>query len=93
MYNFFLVLGFVGQLMFTGRFLVQWIASERKKESVIPFSFWVLSLLGSSLLFIYAVYKKDPVFILGQSFGLIVYIRNMIIIKNSKSKEIKKDKK
>lgn len=85
MSNFFMILGFTGQLMFSGRFLIQWIMSERKKESIIPFSFWILSLTGSSFLLVYALYKKDPVFILGQSFGLIVYLRNMVIIKNSKN--------
>lgn len=80
-----MILGFTGQLMFSGRFLIQWIMSERKKESIIPFSFWILSLTGSSFLLVYALYKKDPVFILGQSFGLIVYLRNMVIIKNSKN--------
>lgn len=89
MSNFFMILGFTGQLMFSGRFLIQWIMSERKKESIIPFSFWILSLTGSSFLLVYALYKKDPVFILGQSFGLIVYLRNMVIIKNSKNERRK----
>ena len=89
MSNFFKILGFTGQLMFSGRFLIQWIMSERKKESIIPFSFWILSLTGSSFLLVYALYKKDPVFILGQSFGLIVYLRNMVIIKNSKNERRK----
>lgn len=84
MQNFFLALGFLGQLMFSGRFLVQWIASERKKKSIIPVSFWFLSLSGSFLLLIYAIYKKDIVFTLGQLFGFIVYIRNLLIISKTK---------
>ena len=86
MANFFMGLGLIGQLLFSGRFLVQWIASERKKKSIVPIPFWILSILGSSFLLIYAIYKKDPVFILGQSFGFIVYIRNLILI-NKKRKD------
>ena len=86
MSNFFMGLGLIGQLLFSGRFLVQWIASEKKKKSIVPVSFWILSILGSSFLLIYAIYKKDPVFILGQSFGFIVYIRNLILI-NKKRKD------
>ena len=84
MQNFFLALGFLGQLMFSGRFLVQWIASEQKKKSIVPVSFWFLSLSGSFLLLIYAIYKKDIVFTLGQLFGFIVYIRNLLIISKTK---------
>ncbi len=80
MSSFFMGLGLIGQLLFSARFLVQWIASEKRKKSVIPISFWILSILGSLLLLIYAIYKKDPVFILGQSFGFIVYIRNIVLI-------------
>lgn len=78
--DFWLVFGLVGQLCFTMRFVVQWIASERKKASVIPLSFWAYSLLGSLILLIYAIYRKDPVFILGQSFGFLVYVRNLQLI-------------
>ncbi|MDA3833385.1 MAG: lipid-A-disaccharide synthase N-terminal domain-containing protein [Spirochaetales bacterium] len=78
--NFWLFFGLLGQLCFTMRFVVQWIASEKKKESVIPISFWAFSLLGSLILLIYAIYRKDPVFILGQAFGFTVYIRNLQLI-------------
>ena len=78
--NGWLVLGFVGQAMFFSRFLVQWIASERRGESVVPVSFWYLSIAGSALLLAYAVYREDPVFILGQSFGSVVYTRNLVFI-------------
>ena len=90
----FIILGLAGQLMFSTRFLVQWIASEKRKKSVVPISFWFLSLFGSFLLLIYAIYRKDIVFTLGQLFGFIVYIRNLLIIKNTKKieKNIKKGK-
>jgi lipid-A-disaccharide synthase-like uncharacterized protein len=78
--DFWAILGLVAQLAFTGRFLVQWIASERAKKSVVPVSFWYLSLLGSAGLLFYAIVRADPVFILGQSFGSIVYVRNLMLI-------------
>ena len=76
-----LIIGFLGQAMFTSRFLVQWIASERMRKSVIPHAFWWLSIGGGVLLFIYALYRRDPVFSLGQGIGLIVYIRNLALIR------------
>ncbi len=76
--KFFLIWGFAAQAIFAARFIVQWIASEKEKRSVIPMAFWYLSLTGGIMLFIYAVYRKDPVFILGQASGLIVYIRNIV---------------
>ena len=75
------VLGFVAQGFFTMRFLVQWIASERARASVIPVAFWFLSIGGGLLLLIYALYRRDPVFIVGQAFGLLVYVRNLYFIK------------
>ena len=75
--HFWLTVGFLGQAFFSGRFLVQWIASERKKESVIPVSFWFFSIGGGILLLLYALYIRDPVFILGQAFGVFVYGRNL----------------
>ena len=75
------VLGFVAQGFFTMRFLVQWIASERARASVIPVAFWFLSIGGGLLLLIYALYRRDPVFIVGQGFGLLVYVRNLYFIK------------
>ena len=94
MEKIFIILGLAGQLMFSTRFLVQWIASEKRKKSVVPISFWFLSLFGSFLLLIYAIYRKDIVFTLGQLFGFIVYIRNLLIIKNTEKieKNIKKGK-
>jgi lipid-A-disaccharide synthase-like uncharacterized protein len=78
--HFWLVVGFLGQAFFSARFVVQWIASERKKESVIPISFWFFSIGGGLTLLIYAVYRLDPVFILGQGAGLFVYLRNLYLI-------------
>ena len=75
-----LVIGFAGQLLFGLRFLVQWVCSEIKKESHIPIVFWYFSILGGIILLTYAVYRKDPVFILGQSTGIIVYARNLRLI-------------
>ncbi|MCO8144831.1 lipid-A-disaccharide synthase N-terminal domain-containing protein [Rhodovulum tesquicola] len=74
------MIGLGGQLMFTARFLVQWIASERARNSVVPLAFWYFSLAGGAILFAYAVYRKDPVFILGQSMGLVIYSRNLWLI-------------
>ena len=84
--NGWIILGFIGQAVFFMRFLVQWIASEKKGESFIPVYFWYLSLTGGIILFIYAIHIGDPVFTLGQSCGLLVYIRNlMLIFKNNKN--------
>ncbi|NTU59867.1 MAG: hypothetical protein HGA98_02285 [Deltaproteobacteria bacterium] len=79
-----LVLGFGAQGLFSGRFLIQWIASERRKKSVIPVAFWWLSIAGSSLLLVYALHKRDPVFVLGQAGGLAVYVRNLMLLKGKK---------
>ncbi|MDX9702842.1 MAG: lipid-A-disaccharide synthase N-terminal domain-containing protein [Candidatus Auribacterota bacterium] len=86
-------LGFIGQVAFFSRFLLQWLVSEVKKESVIPELFWYLSIIGSALLLIYSIYRKDPVFIFGQSFGFIVYIRNIILIKRKQKKVLLKSEK
>ena len=71
------VVGFLGQAFFFSRFLVQWLASERVGRSVIPLSFWYLSLLGGITLFVYALHLGDPVFIIGQSTGAFIYLRNL----------------
>ncbi len=76
-----LVIGFTGQTMFFMRFFVQWLYSEKHKRSLIPTAFWYFSLAGSSLLLTYAILKKDPVFIVGQSTGFIIYIRNLMLIR------------
>ena len=74
------ILGFVAQGFFTMRFVVQWIASERARKSVIPVAFWFFSIGGGVLLLVYALYRRDPVFIAGQALGLLVYIRNLYFI-------------
>jgi lipid-A-disaccharide synthase-like uncharacterized protein len=74
------ILGFVGQFLFTMRFLIQWLASERAGRSVVPLAFWFFSIGGGVLLFIYAVYRADPVFVLGQGLGLLIYLRNLSFI-------------
>ena len=86
--NFFMVLGFIGQFFFSMRFIVQWVASEKHKKSVVPLAFCVFSVLGSFLLLIYAIYRKDPVFILGQAPNLLIYFRNIWLIKTSKKGEL-----
>lgn len=74
------MVGLAGQLLFTARFLVQWLASEREKRSVIPIAFWYLSLAGGVVLLSYALWRRDPVFVLGQSIGVLIYIRNLRLI-------------
>ena len=75
-----LAIGFGAQMMFSARFLVQWIASERLRKSIIPDAFWYFSFVGGAMLLTYAVYRRDPVFILGQTFGLVVYSRNIYFL-------------
>ncbi len=73
-------IGFLGQGLFFGRWLVQWIVSERTAESRMPIAFWYLSLVGGLITLAYAIYRRDPVFIAGQSIGALVYIRNLMLI-------------
>ncbi|OFW86990.1 MAG: hypothetical protein A3J37_05245 [Alphaproteobacteria bacterium RIFCSPHIGHO2_12_FULL_45_9] len=75
-----LTIGFLGQGMFFMRFLVQWIASEKERKSVIPQSFWYFSIAGSLILLAYAIWRQDPVIMLGQSTGFIIYFRNLYLI-------------
>ena len=79
--------GLLGQLLFTSRFLVQWIASERRRESVVPVAFWWFSLAGGVTLLSYAIWRQDPVFILGQAMGLVVYARNLALI-HARNREV-----
>jgi lipid-A-disaccharide synthase-like uncharacterized protein len=85
-FDWWVILGFVAQLMFTGRFLVQWIASEKEGRSVVPIAFWFFSIAGGLLLLAYAIYRRDPVFILGQAFGVFVYARNLYLIMKDKKR-------
>ena len=85
--DFWAIVGLVAQMAFASRFIVQWIASERRGESVIPVSFWYLSLVGTSGLLLYAIVRADPVFILGQSMGSIIYTRNLMLIYRRRAAE------
>jgi lipid-A-disaccharide synthase-like uncharacterized protein len=78
--DWWVALGIVAQLLFTARFVIQWIASERAGHSVIPVAFWIFSILGGLLLLVYALYRKDAVFIAGQAFGVFVYLRNLYFV-------------
>ena len=84
---FFLIIGFTAQGLFASRFVIQWIYSEKKGESYIPIIFWYLSIFGGIGLLIYAISRKDPVIILGQMFGIIIYARNLILIYKKKKNE------
>lgn len=88
--DWWVLLGFVAQLFFTARFLVQWIASERAGHSVIPMAFWLFSIGGGALLLIYALYRKDAVFIAGQSFSFFVYARNLYFVMRDRKAEAEK---
>ena len=83
----FLIIGFVGQGLFASRFIIQWIYSERKGESIIPLAFWYFSIFGGIGLLTYAIFRKDPVIISGQLFGVLIYARNLYLIykKNKKN--------
>ncbi|MFH0873075.1 MAG: lipid-A-disaccharide synthase N-terminal domain-containing protein [bacterium] len=79
-WDLWVLIGFAAQVLFSMRFVVQWIASERKRQSVIPVSFWYFSIAGSLVLLLYAIHRNDPVFTLGQAFGTFVYVRNLMLI-------------
>ena len=76
----FLSIGFIGQCLFASRFLYQWLYSERLGKSSIPIMFWYLSIFGGLGLLTYAIFRKDPIIILGQTFGICIYLRNLILI-------------
>jgi lipid-A-disaccharide synthase-like uncharacterized protein len=83
--NWWILLGYVGQSLFAMRFIVQWVASEKVGRSVIPVAFWFFSIGGGLLLFVYALYVRDPVFIIGQGLGLFVYLRNVYFVFREKN--------
>ena len=89
-FDAWVLLGFVAQFLFTMRFVVQWLASERAKRSVVPVAFWFFSLFGGTLLFVYAIQRRDPVFIAGQGMGLFIYIRNLWLIANERKAAMSK---
>jgi lipid-A-disaccharide synthase-like uncharacterized protein len=80
-WGLWVAIGFLGQFVFAARFIVQWISSEREKRSVIPIQFWYLSLIGGAITTAYAIHRRDPVFIVGQASGMIVYVRNLMLIR------------
>lgn len=82
--NYWVAIGLAGQLLFGMRFLLQWIESERRKQSVIPTAFWYLSLSGSAILLAYSIHIKDPVFIVANSFNGLVYTRNLMLIRKTR---------
>ena len=83
-FDAWILLGFVAQFFFTMRFVVQWLASEKAKRSVVPVAFWFFSLFGGGLLLIYAIVRQDPVFIAGQAMGMFIYVRNLWPIANER---------
>ena len=78
--SIWLAIGFLGQALFSARFLVQWLKSEKEKKSVFPIAFWYFSIAGGITLLSYAIHKQDPVFIVGQATGLFIYLRNLYFI-------------
>lgn len=90
-WDFWVAIGFLGQFLFAGRFIIQWISSERSRRSVIPVQFWYFSLVGGLITAAYAIHRRDPVFIVGQSSGLIVYVRNLMLIYRSRHPEVRSD--
>ncbi len=86
-FNAWVVLGFVAQVMFMMRFVVQWVASERVGKSIVPVAFWFFSIGGGSLLLIYSIRQQDPVFIAGQGLGLVIYFRNLWLIFREKRRD------
>ena len=83
------IIGYTGQAIFTARFMAQWAASERKGDSVVPLAFWWLSLFGGMTLLSYAVYRQDQVIIVGQSMGIFVYVRNLMLVDKKKKRTAK----
>ncbi len=78
--SLWLGIGFLGQALFSARFILQWIVSERRRQSVTPVAFWYFSLAGGVILLAYAIHRRDTVFIVGQAMGLVVYVRNLMLI-------------
>ncbi len=85
-----IAVGFIGQISFFMRFLVQWIASERAGKSVVPLAFWYFSLCGGAILLAYAIWRRDPVFIAGQSLGLVIYTRNLMLLSRERASTLER---
>ncbi|HEX7000019.1 MAG TPA: lipid-A-disaccharide synthase N-terminal domain-containing protein [Gammaproteobacteria bacterium] len=84
-HSVWLAIGFTGQLMFAARFIVQWLVSEKRRRSVIPATFWYLSIGGGIVLLLYAIHQRDPVFIAGQATGVLIYGRNLMLLRDGVS--------
>jgi lipid-A-disaccharide synthase-like uncharacterized protein len=78
--HIWIAVAFIGPILFSMRFVVQWIVSEKRKTSVVPVSFWYYSIAGGIILLVYAIHKQDPVFIAGQGLGVVIYLRNLYFI-------------
>ena len=92
-WDWWMLLGFAAQALFSARFVIQWLASERHRKSVIPIAFWYLSIFGSLGILVYAVHRADPVFILAYAFNCFIYARNlMLIARERKSKSVAQEK-
>ena len=89
--GWWVVVGFLGQAFFSARFLVQWVASERARRSIVPRAFWLFSLGGGVTLLAYAIYRRDPVFIAGQGAGLFIYFRNLMLIRREAAERFPAD--
>ena len=85
-FDFWLAFGLVAQLLFTARFLVQWISSERAGKSVVPMAFWFFSMGGGLMTLVYGIVKREPVIILGQAMATVVYVRNIMLILNNRAR-------
>ncbi len=86
-----IAIGLIGQALFSARFILQWLASEKARRSVVPKAFWYLSLGGSAVLLAYAIHRADPVFILGQSAGFAIYLRNLWLIEVEHRRSLSED--
>ena len=86
-FDFWLAFGLIAQLLFAGRFLVQWISSERAGKSVIPFAFWIFSMGGGLMTLVYGIVKREPVIIFGQGLATIIYVRNIMLIFKERGKK------
>ncbi|MGL4324270.1 MAG: lipid-A-disaccharide synthase N-terminal domain-containing protein [Beijerinckiaceae bacterium] len=84
-FDFWLAFGIVAQLLFTARFIVQWLASEKAGASVMPLAFWFFSMAGGLMTLVYGIVKREPVIIMGQAFAVFIYIRNLMLIFKKKT--------
>jgi len=86
-FDLWLVFGLLAQLVFTARFLVQWLASEKAGRSVVPMAFWFLSIVGGTMTLVYGIQRREPVIIMGQTLSIFIYVRNVMLIFKNKAKQ------